>query len=63
MIHERHFTLRQGLSHTLVKLTQVSENLYMCHKCYGEVKQDQPNPFYWSCDACKAEYMGPVLEK
>lgn len=63
MFHERHFTLRQGLSHTLLKLTKASENTYKCCKCDGAVKQNQPNPFYWSCDSCEAEYMGPVMEK
>ncbi|WP_339294357.1 hypothetical protein MKY82_22130 [Paenibacillus sp. FSL W7-1279] len=61
--HQRHFTLRQGLSQTLLKLTQVSESIFRCHKCDGEVTQNQPNPSCWTCGSCKAEYMGPVLEK
>lgn len=28
MFQERHFSLRQGLSQTLIKLTQVSENMH-----------------------------------
>lgn len=60
---ERYFTLRQGLSHTLIKLTQVSEYTYKCHKCDGELKQNQSNPFFWSCVSCESEYMGPVMER
>lgn len=63
MFHERHFTLRQGLSQILIKLTQMSDDMYKCYKCNGDVKQDQLNPFFWSCVSCKAEYMGPVREK